>query len=76
MTLPLDGAPTGPTRAACPCCHRDIALTATGLLAPHGFTRIGRRDVGGCPSSGLTPAQARARLTSAGYLQPPGGSDG
>lgn len=55
-TLPLTGVTTQPARARCPGCTRDVALTDRGLLTVHG--PVGSR----CPSAGLTPAAARARL--------------
>lgn len=58
-TLPLDGVTGEPAEARCPTCLRSTRLTGRGLLAVHGPV------VARCPSGGLTPAQARARLTHA-----------
>lgn len=54
--LPLDGVTAQPAEVHCPTCRRPTRLTDRGLLAPHGPV------VARCPSGGLTPAQARARL--------------
>lgn len=57
VTLPLDGVTGEPAEARCQTCLRRTRLTGRGLLAAHGPV------VARCPSGGLTPAQAHARLT-------------